>query len=136
MAQYLPVLWEHNILIKHRAGSANKVADTLSQPLGMDEGSEDNQDVVVLPDHLFTWNINTSNLKQQIQKCHVLTGTWSELSQMTTPSFIASLLQVRLDGLIEMSSEVVLKQRQVDILTKSSLELSTTHTVVYIPASS
>ena len=38
------------------------------RPPGTDEGSEDNQDVVVLPDHLFTWNINTSDLKQRIQK--------------------------------------------------------------------
>jgi hypothetical protein len=68
VACYLPVLWEYNILVKHQAGSANKVADALSRPSGTDEGSEDNQDVVVLPDHLFACTMDTGDLKQRIQK--------------------------------------------------------------------
>ena len=68
VARYLPVLWEYNILIKHRLGNANKVADALSQPPGTDEGSEDNQDVVVLPDHLFTRVVDTEDLKWRILK--------------------------------------------------------------------
>ena len=68
VACYLPVLWEYNILIKHRAGSANKVADALSWPPGTDEGSEDNQDVVVLLDHLFAHVVDTDDLRQCILK--------------------------------------------------------------------
>ena len=49
-------------------GSANKVADALSQPPGTDEGSKDNQDVVVLPDHLFVQTMDTGDLKWRIQQ--------------------------------------------------------------------
>lgn len=65
VAWYLPVLWEYNIT-KHCAGVANKVADTLLQPPGTDKGSKDNQDVVVLPDHLFYWMITLNAFGQQI----------------------------------------------------------------------
>ena len=51
---------------------------------------------------------------------------------MTTPSFVAGLSQVRPERLIEESGFERCKQRQVDILTKSSLELPTNRTVVYI----
>ena len=34
----------------------------------MDEGLEDNQDIVVLPDHLFARTIDMGDLKQCIQK--------------------------------------------------------------------
>ena len=68
VARYLPVLWEYNILIKHRPGNANKVADALSRPPGTDEGLEDNQDVVVLPDHLFAHVADTGDLRRCILK--------------------------------------------------------------------
>ena len=67
VARYLPVLWEYNILIKHHAGTANKVADALSRPPGTDEGSQDNQDVIILPDHLFCRAVAINNFKQQIR---------------------------------------------------------------------
>ena len=51
---------------------------------------------------------------------------------MTTPSFIAGLSQVRPERLIEESEFEWCKQRQVDILTKSSLRLPINRTVVYI----
>ena len=41
------------------------------QPSGTDEGSEDNQDVIVLPEHLFAQSMNTSNLKQRIIEAQV-----------------------------------------------------------------
>jgi hypothetical protein len=59
VARYLPVLAEYNMIIKHRPGSANKVADALSRPPGTDEGSQDNQNVVVLPPHLFVQTMTT-----------------------------------------------------------------------------
>ena len=87
VARYLPVLWEYNILIKHQAGSANKVADALLQPPGTDEGSEDNQDVVVLPDYLFAWTMDTSNLEQRIHKAQELNEKtmlqWEEPHSLT-----------------------------------------------------
>ena len=67
VAHYLPILEEYNMNIKHRAGAANKVADTLSRPPGTDKGSQDNQDVVVLPDHLFVNAIETRTLTERVQ---------------------------------------------------------------------
>ena len=60
----MPILEEYNMIIRHRAGVANKVADALSRLPGTDEGSQDNQDVVVLPDHLFVNAIETRTLTE------------------------------------------------------------------------
>ena len=76
VARYLLVLWEYHILIKHHAGTANKVADTLSRPPGTDEGSRDNQDVVVLPDHLFCRTIALDTFEQQIQSAQEAHSVW------------------------------------------------------------
>ena len=66
-------------------------------------------------------------------ECHASTGAWSELSfQMITLSFVAGLSQVRPERLIETSRFGWYKQRQVDVLTKSSLRLPINCTVVYI----
>ena len=76
VARYLPVLWEYSILIKHRAGTANKVADALSRPPGTDEGSQDNQDVVVLPDHLFCRAVTLDIFEQQIRSTQEAHSVW------------------------------------------------------------
>ena len=66
VAQYLPLIAEYNIQLKHKPGAANH-ADTLSRPPGMDEGSQDNQDIVVLPDHLFCHALELDNLERRVQ---------------------------------------------------------------------
>ena len=76
VAWYLPVLWEYHILIKHRTGTANKVADALSRPPGTDEGSQDNQDVVVLPDHLFCRTITLDVFEHQIRSAQEAHSVW------------------------------------------------------------
>jgi hypothetical protein len=53
VARYVATLAEYNMIIQHQPGMANKVADALSRPPGTDEGSQDNQQVTVLPSHLF-----------------------------------------------------------------------------------
>jgi hypothetical protein len=55
------------MIIKHRPGSANGVTDVLSQPPGTNEGSQDNQNVVVLPPHLFYQAMSTFDLRFLIQ---------------------------------------------------------------------
>ena len=55
------------MVIKHRAGVANKVVDALSQPPGTDKGFQDNQDVVMLLDHLFVNAIETRTLIECVQ---------------------------------------------------------------------
>ena len=87
VVHYLPILEEYNMTIKHRAGTANKVADALSRPPGTDEGSQDNQDVVVLPDRFFVNAIETRTLTEraQIYQQHQegLMKDWSKMSEVT-----------------------------------------------------
>ena len=75
------------MVIKHRAGAANKVTDALSRPPGTDEGSQDNQDVVVLPDHPFVNALESRTLAEQIQVYQQhqegLMKDWSETSGIT-----------------------------------------------------
>ena len=75
------------MVIKHRAGAANKVMDALSQPPGTDEGSQDNQDVAVLPDHLFINTLEPKTLTEWIQVYQQhqegLIKNWGEMSGIT-----------------------------------------------------
>ena len=76
VARYLPILWEYHILIKHRTRTANKVADALLRPPGTDEGSQDNQDVVMLPDHLFCHAVTLDIFEQQIRSAQEAHSVW------------------------------------------------------------
>jgi hypothetical protein len=72
VAQYLLVIAEYDIQLKHRPGANNR-ADALSHPPGTDEGSQDNQDVTVLLNHLFCCALQLEDLEQQVwqaQKQH------------------------------------------------------------------
>ena len=68
VALYLPVLEEYNMIIKHRPGAANWVVDALFWPPGMNKGSKDNQNVVVLPPHLFCKATMIEDLLTSIQR--------------------------------------------------------------------
>jgi hypothetical protein len=53
VAREVLCLSEYNIEIRHIKGTANGHADTLSMQPDYDQGTEDNINVVVLPEHLF-----------------------------------------------------------------------------------
>jgi hypothetical protein len=53
VARWLTTLQDYNFVLKHVPGKIHAAADMLSRPLGVDTGTQDNQDVVVLPDKLF-----------------------------------------------------------------------------------
>jgi hypothetical protein len=53
VARWLTTLQDYNFVLKHVPGKTHAAADMLSQPPGVDTGTTDNQDVVVLPDKLF-----------------------------------------------------------------------------------
>jgi hypothetical protein len=53
VARWLTTLQDYNFVIKHVPGKIHAAADMLSRPPGVDVGTLDNQDVVVLPDKLF-----------------------------------------------------------------------------------
>jgi hypothetical protein len=65
MARYLSDLMDYNYKLVHCPGKLNK-ADALSRPPGMDEGKHDNENTLVLPDKLFVWAMEVSDLEQQV----------------------------------------------------------------------
>jgi hypothetical protein len=61
VTRYINDLSEYNFTLKHIAGPTNR-ADALSRRPDYDDGSNDNEDVVALPDHLFLRQISTASL--------------------------------------------------------------------------
>ena len=57
VARYLHTLADFDLELRHILGSTNK-ADTLSRQSDYDNGSQDNEEVVALPDSLFTRALN------------------------------------------------------------------------------
>ena len=53
VAQWLTTLQDYNFIIKHVPRKIHAAADMLSRPPGTDTGTQDNQDVIVLPEKLF-----------------------------------------------------------------------------------
>jgi hypothetical protein len=81
------VVAEYNIQLHHKPGVANR-ADALSRPPGTDEGSEDNKDVIVLPNHLFCCALMLEELESTI---HATQGEhtsklreWEETYEITS----------------------------------------------------
>jgi hypothetical protein len=54
-------LLEYDLEIHHIKGTANGRADTLSRQLNYDRGKQDNENVTVLPDHLFIRALSTQH---------------------------------------------------------------------------
>ena len=65
VSHYLPIIAEYNIQLKHKPGASNQ-ADALFRPPRTDEGSEDNQDMLVLSNHLFCHALDLGDLEQQV----------------------------------------------------------------------
>jgi hypothetical protein len=59
VAREVLCLSEYNIEIHHIKGTANGCADALSRRPDYDQGTKDNTNVVVLPDHIFARTIAT-----------------------------------------------------------------------------
>src|SRR6201996_3066092 len=88
VARWMLELAEYNIEIHHVKGSANGRADALSRRPDYNQGTDDNQDVVVLPDKLFinaTTTVTTSQPTQQVDRLkpwidphelRQINGTW------------------------------------------------------------
>ena len=57
-------LADYDIEIHHLQGRDNGRADALSRREDHDTGERDNENVVVLPNHLFTWTTRTEQLTQ------------------------------------------------------------------------
>jgi hypothetical protein len=72
VARWLTALQDYNFTIKHVPGKIHAAADMLSRPPGVDVGTLDNQDVVVLPERLFTRHARLSDDDKRLilHQCH------------------------------------------------------------------
>ena len=60
-------LEEYNIKLQHVLGKNNGHADALSRRPDYDQGTTDNQNVIVLPDKLFIWALASQDLEQDAE---------------------------------------------------------------------
>jgi transposase InsO family protein len=67
VARYLHTLAEYDLELRHIPGSTNK-ADPLSRRPDHDDGSQDNEEVIALPDALFAKAINMEEVDQSAQR--------------------------------------------------------------------
>jgi hypothetical protein len=65
MARYLGELADYHLTLVHKPGAQNRV-DVLSRRPDYDTGGKDNEDVIVLPEHLFTNAAEILSLEQQV----------------------------------------------------------------------
>ena len=59
MARLVQALKEFPIKVKHISGKSNQRADALSRRANYDQGEGDNENVIVLPEHLFVRALQT-----------------------------------------------------------------------------
>jgi hypothetical protein len=62
VARYISCLLEYNYKLIHKPGTLNK-ADYLSRQPDYNQGKDDNEDVTILPDIVFTYAISLSSLE-------------------------------------------------------------------------
>ena len=67
VARYLHTLADFDLELRHIPGSTNK-ADALSRQLDHDDGSQDNEEVVALPDSLFVRALNAGKEDKWIRE--------------------------------------------------------------------
>jgi hypothetical protein len=80
VAQYINNLSDYHFELKHIAGPANR-ADALSCRPDYDDGSNDNENIVALPDHLFLCQISTITLWDKVAHTqHLLAHMIQDLS--------------------------------------------------------
>ena len=74
MARYLGEFADYNFVLVHKPGTSNH-ADHLSRCPDYDTGNTDNEDIMVLPPHLF---VNTTNLLSMEQRVYDEQGEHEE----------------------------------------------------------
>jgi RNase H-like domain found in reverse transcriptase len=86
VARYLPKMAEFDFELIYKPGTTNK-ADHLSRRPDYDDGSLDNQDVTVLPPHLFIHAATVSDLEQLVLDAQLaspdLLRTWASHFHLT-----------------------------------------------------
>ena len=74
---------EYDLVLRHKPGTSNR-ADYLSRPLGVDRLVKNNENVMVLPNWLFTRALNLEDLDQEVwQSQGKLLKQWKEQYELT-----------------------------------------------------
>jgi hypothetical protein len=65
MARYIPHMGDYNLQLVHKSEVTNK-ADLLSRHPNFDQGKADNEEVLVLPPHLFVNAIEEQEMLEEL----------------------------------------------------------------------
>ena len=70
VARWFAELQDYNLVIKHVPGKIHMAHNMLSRPPGVDQGKQDNADIVLLPPSMFVATANTQDnmLKERVKK--------------------------------------------------------------------
>ena len=70
VAQWFAEIQDYNLTIKHIPGKIHTAPDMLSQPPGVDQGKQDNENIVLLPPSLFvaTATVQDDMLKTKVKE--------------------------------------------------------------------
>ena len=81
VARWIGDLAEYHFTLHHMEGTKNKVADALSRRPDHDDGSTDNQNIAVLPKHLFRTVYNEQPIMDQIKEGMNKDRSWARLKK-------------------------------------------------------
>jgi hypothetical protein len=70
VARYIPQLADYDFKLVHFPGTANK-ADALSRRPDYNKGNDDNEDIIVLPPHLFVRALSFSTIDDRTRACQL-----------------------------------------------------------------
>ena len=79
VARWFTEIQDYNLVIKHVPGKIHTVPDMLSRPPGVDQGKQDNTDIVLLPPSLF---IATAVVQDNILKAKVKEAQQKQMAEM------------------------------------------------------
>ena len=70
MVRWFAKIQDYNLIIKHVPGKIHTAPDMLSRPPGVDQGKQDNTDIVLLPPSMFVAMANAQDdmLKEKVKK--------------------------------------------------------------------
>ena len=100
VARWFMELQDYNLIIKHVPGKIHAAADMLSRPPGVDQGEDDNTDVILLPDRIFirlaeepdpAWTSIKQQIQQEQERQKELMEDWQQQYQL---EFLQSAMEL------------------------------------------
>ena len=79
VARWFAEIQDYNLVIKHVPGKIHTTPDMLSRPPGVDQGKQDNMDIVLLPPSLF---IVTAAVQDDMLRAKVKEAQWKQTAEM------------------------------------------------------